>query len=112
MYIVDVPLLLFPMLPPSFYCRKQVQSLVLSTMMMGLWFILLVPFVILMTVIGNQRKNEGEDEEVGSGTYHGEEEVEEEEEENQIGPHTLVEICHKLGRRQRGWNHQICLPPL
>ena len=42
-------------------------------MMMGLWFILLVPFVILMMVIGDWRRNEGEDEEVGSGTYHVEE---------------------------------------
>ena len=38
-------------------------------MMMGLWFILLVPFVILMVVVGNWRRNEEEDEEVGSGTY-------------------------------------------
>ena len=50
-------------------------------MMMGLWFILLVPFVILMVVVGNRRRNEEEDEEVGSGTYHGEDEEEEEEEE-------------------------------
>ena len=45
-------------------------------MMMGLWFILLVNFVILMMVIGYWRRNEGEAEEVGSGTYHAEEEEE------------------------------------
>ena len=43
-------------------------------MMMGLgiWFILLVPFLILMVVIGNRRRNDGEDEEVGSVRYRGE----------------------------------------
>ena len=50
-------------------------------MMMGIWFILLVPFVIFMMVIGNQRRNEEEDEEVGSGTYHAEKVEEEEEQE-------------------------------
>lgn len=49
---------------------------------MGIWFILLVPFLILMMVLGNRRRYEGEDEEVGSGTFVGEEEEEEEEEEN------------------------------
>ena len=38
--------------PPSFYYRQHVKSLVRSTMVMGLWIILLVPFVILMMVIG------------------------------------------------------------
>ena len=46
-------------------------------MMMGLWFILFVPFSILMMVVGNRRRNAGEDEEVGCGTYHGQEEEEE-----------------------------------
>jgi hypothetical protein len=53
--------------------------------MMGIWFILLVPFFILMMVLGNQRRNEEEDEEVGSGTYRGEEEEEEEEDEHEGG---------------------------
>lgn len=48
--------------------------------MMGIWFILLVPFFIMMMVLGNWWSEE-EDEEVGSGTYRGEEGEEEEEEE-------------------------------
>ena len=27
-------------------------------------------------------------------------------------PNTLVEICHKACRRERGWNHKIYMPPL
>ena len=62
MYIVK------SLVPPSFHCNQQVKYLV------GLWFILLVPFVILMVVVENRRRNEEDDEEVRNGTYHGEEE--------------------------------------
>ena len=74
--------------------------------MMGIRFILLVPFVILMMVIGNRRRNEENDEEVGSGTYRGEEEVEEEveeqEEENQKKTKEDASPLWKYVTKQRG----------
>ena len=58
-------------------------------MVMGMpitmWFILLVPLFIMMVLIGNQRRNDEEDEEVGSGTYQGEVGEDEEDEENDSG---------------------------
>jgi hypothetical protein len=43
--------------------------------MMGMWFILLVPFFNVMVELGNQNTSDDEEElEVGSGTYRGEEE--------------------------------------
>ena len=96
MYIVK------SLVPPSFYCRQQVKSLVPSTMMMGLWFILLVPFIILMVVVGNRRRKEEEDEEVGSGTYHGEEEEEEEGEEERESQRKPKRTPHPCGNMSQG----------
>ena len=49
---------------------------------MGIWFIFLVPFFIIMAVLGNWSTNDEEEEEVGSSTYHGEKEVEGDDETN------------------------------
>ena len=62
----------FPFLLPD----SIVGSRLFSTSMMGMWFILLVLFLNMMAVLGNRRTNDEEDEEVGSGTYHGDDEVE------------------------------------
>ena len=39
---------------------------------MSIWFVFLVPLFIMMLLIGNWRRKDEEDEEVGSGTYQGE----------------------------------------
>jgi hypothetical protein len=80
--------------------------------LVGMWFIILAPFFIMMVILRTQTTNY--EEEVGSGTYHGEEEEvgsgtchgEEEErkgimkltmmmEETQREFNTLVEVCDK-----------------
>ena len=78
--------------------------------MMGLWFILLVPFVILMVVVGNRRRNEEEDEEVGSGTYHGEEEEEEENrKKTKEDPTPLWKyVTGQTGTREGGTTKFVC----
>ena len=49
-------------------------------MVMAIWLIILIPFLVLMVVRGKRRASDDEeyDEEVGSGTYLGEEGEEEE----------------------------------
>jgi transposase-like protein len=47
--------------------------------MMGMWFIFLDPYLIMMVLLRNQNTND--EEEVGSGLYNGEEEEMEEDDE-------------------------------
>ena len=51
---------------------------------MGMWFLFLVPILLMIVVVGNRfGGGKDEDEEIGSGTYHGEEKEEGEEEEEE-----------------------------
>ena len=53
--------------------------------MMGMWFLFLVPNLLMMIVVGSRfGGGNNEEEEIGSGTYHGEEEEEGEDEEEEI----------------------------
>ena len=76
-----------PTFPHSFFSHSIACKGLFSTNKMGMsvWFGLLVPLFILMVLIGNQRRSDEEDEEVGSGTYQGELGEEEEDEDNDSG---------------------------
>ena len=72
----------------------------------------------MMMVMGSRfGGGKDEEEEIGSGTYHGEEEGEEEEEEigSDEGPkkdNTFVEVCDKAWGTERRWKHKVYMPPL
>ena len=69
--------------------------------MMGMWFLFLVPFLLMMMVVGSRFGGvNDEDEEIGSGTYHGEEEEEIESDEAKTKRHnTFVKVCDKAWGR-------------
>jgi hypothetical protein len=61
-----------------------VGSKLFSRNMLDMWFILLVPFLIMMAALGNWNTNDEEELEVGSGTYHGEDEEMEGDDDQEI----------------------------
>jgi hypothetical protein len=97
-----------------------------STSMMGMsmWYIILVPFFIMMVVLGNKgRRNthDSEEEIEVDNTYHGDEKELEGYDENEndnddaqkpkeiLTP--LWKYATRLGGGKGGWNHKIYMPP-
>ena len=69
----------FPTLSHFFFSiillQARSDSYIESRTIMGMWFLFLVPLLIMVVVLGNRyTSGSGEEEEVRSGTYRGEEE--------------------------------------
>jgi hypothetical protein len=89
---------------------------------MSMWYILLVPFFIMMVVLGCQNTNDDEEELEVCSTYHGKEEEIEGDDDNENDSDDgqepkesstpLWKYVTKIGggrerRRGSGWNHKI-----
>ena len=77
----------FPTLSKFFFSvillQARSDSHIESRSMMGMWFLFLVPLLLIMTVLGNiYSGGNDEEEEIVSGTYHGEVEEGEDDDDN------------------------------